>query len=93
MTSVHDTLSIGSVVFALIDPSPGHEIDFNHWYERDHYYTAGAAAPGVFSAGRYIAPRYKASNPGTSTSTGLNWAVHCSAASAESFGRSASSRP
>ena len=57
MASPHDALPIGSVVFALIDPSPGHEIDFNHWYERDHYYTAGAAAPGVFSAGRYIAPR------------------------------------
>jgi hypothetical protein len=52
-----DALPIGSVVFALIDPSPGHEIEFNHWYERDHFYTAGAAAPGVFSAGRYIAPR------------------------------------
>ena len=57
MASLHDALPIGSVVFALIDPSPGHEIDFNHWYERDHFYTAGAAAPGVFSAGRYIAPR------------------------------------
>ena len=45
---------LGSVVFALIDPSPGSEAAFNHWYERDHYYTAGVAAPGVFSAGHFI---------------------------------------
>ncbi len=47
---------IGSVVFALIRPSPGRERAFNRWYERDHYYTAGTAAPGVFSAGRFIEP-------------------------------------
>lgn len=52
-----DTVAIGSVVFALIDPTPGREIAFNRWYERDHYYTAGIAAPGVFAAGRYVAPR------------------------------------
>jgi hypothetical protein len=47
---------IGSVVFALIRPTPGHERAFNRWYERDHYYTAGLAAPGVFSAGRFLHP-------------------------------------
>ena len=48
---------IGSVVFALIEPTPGHELAFNRWYERDHFYTAGMAAPGVFSGGRFIATR------------------------------------
>ncbi len=48
---------LGSVVFALIDPTPGHELAFNDWYERDHYYTVGTAAPGVFSAGRFVATR------------------------------------
>ena len=47
---------IGTVLFALIRPTPGHELDFNHWYERDHYYTTGTAAPGVFSAGRFVQP-------------------------------------
>ena len=47
---------IGSVVFAMIRPTPGHERAFNHWYERDHYYTAGTAAPGVFSAARFVEP-------------------------------------
>lgn len=48
---------IGSVVFALIDPMPGHELAFNDWYERDHFYRAGMAAPGVFSGARFIATR------------------------------------
>ncbi len=48
---------IGSVVFALVDPTPGRELAFNDWYERDHFYTTGTAAPGVFSAGRFIATR------------------------------------
>lgn len=47
---------IGSVVFALIRPTDGHDRAFNHWYERDHFYTAGLAAPGVFSAARFIQP-------------------------------------
>ena len=47
---------IGSVVFAMIRPTPGREVAFNRWYERDHYYTAGTAAAGVFSAGRFIHP-------------------------------------
>ena len=47
---------LGSVILALIRPAPGHARAFNHWYERDHYYTAGTAAPGVFSAGRFIEP-------------------------------------
>ena len=47
---------IGSVVFALIRPTSGHGRAFNHWYERDHYYTTGTAAPGVFSAARFVQP-------------------------------------
>ncbi len=47
---------IGSMVFALIRPTPGHEQAFDRWYGRDHYYTAGLAAPGVFSAGRFVRP-------------------------------------
>ncbi len=47
---------IGSVLFALIRPTEGHDAGFNHWYERDHFYTAGLAAPGVFSGARFIQP-------------------------------------
>ena len=50
---------IGSVVFALIRPAERCDLAFNEWYERDHYYTFGLAAPGVFSAGRYIEPKQR----------------------------------
>lgn len=56
MVDEEGVVRIGSVVFALIRPTPGHELAFNHWYERDHYYTTGLAAPGVFSAGRFVQP-------------------------------------
>jgi hypothetical protein len=51
------TVPIGSVVVALIDPTPGFEAEFDAWYGRDHFYTAGLAAPGVFSAARFVATR------------------------------------
>ena len=51
------TVPIGSVVVALIDPTPGSELAFDAWYGRDHFYTAGLAAPGVFSAARFVATR------------------------------------
>lgn len=56
MVDEDGVVRIGSVVFALIRPTAGHELAFNHWYERDHFYTAGLAAPGVFSAGRFVQP-------------------------------------
>ena len=56
MVDEDGVVRIGSVVFAMIRPTPGHELAFNHWYERDHFYTAGAAAPGVFSAARFVEP-------------------------------------
>lgn len=54
MVDEQGVVRIGSVVFALIRPAPGRARAFNHWYERDHFYTAGLAAPGVFSAARFI---------------------------------------
>ena len=28
----------GSALFTLVDPSKGHEVAYNRWYERDHFY-------------------------------------------------------
>lgn len=54
MVDDHGVVRIGSLVFALIEPARGRARAFNHWYERDHFYTTGLAAPGVFSAARFI---------------------------------------
>jgi hypothetical protein len=42
-------------VFALHEPDPGREQDFNRWYERDHMYIGGILAPWTIGAGRWVA--------------------------------------
>jgi len=27
---------VGGMLFTMVDPEPGHEVDYNRWYERDH---------------------------------------------------------
>ena len=31
-------IEIGSMLLTLVDPEPGHEVAYNRWYERDHFY-------------------------------------------------------
>ena len=44
-------VDLGAGIFALHDPHPGHERDFNRYYERDHMYAAGAPVLAVDSVG------------------------------------------
>ena len=48
-------VDVGHAVFALHEPMPGHERDFNRWYERDHMYIGGVLAPWTIGAARWIA--------------------------------------
>jgi len=52
-----DGVSLGSAIVSLIDPHPGHEREFNDWYERDHMYSCGVAGPHVFAVSRWVATR------------------------------------
>ncbi len=38
-------IDLGAALFSLHDPHPGHERDFNRYYERDHMYAAALLAP------------------------------------------------
>src|SRR5882762_10450063 len=51
-----ETVDVGHAVFALHEPNPGHERDFNRWYERDHMYIGGILAPWTIGATRWAAP-------------------------------------
>ena len=31
-------VAVGSMLFTLVDPHRGREVDYNRWYERDHFY-------------------------------------------------------
>jgi hypothetical protein len=53
---LRERVALGTAVFALIEPRPGHERDFNRWYERDHLFTL-RVAPWTLAATRWVAPR------------------------------------
>jgi hypothetical protein len=61
---VTHTVEIGTAIVAYIEPHEGTELEFNRWYERDHFYAAAMAGPGAFAGGRFVATREcKAARP------------------------------
>ena len=50
-------IEIGSMLLTLVDPEPGHEVAYNRWYERDHFYAGCMVGPWLFSGGRFVATR------------------------------------
>jgi hypothetical protein len=51
------TVEIGTAIVSYIEPHPGQAVEFNRWYERDHFPATVKAGPGVFSAARFVATR------------------------------------
>jgi len=62
-------VQVGSMLFTLVDPHRGHEVAYNRWYERDHFYTGCMVGPWLFAGGRWVATkalkalRYPADSP------------------------------
>jgi hypothetical protein len=54
---VTDPVTIGSAVVAYIEPAAGEAAAFNAWYERDHFYAAAMAGPGMYAGARWVATR------------------------------------
>ncbi|HJP66019.1 MAG TPA: hypothetical protein VKA30_06925 [Actinomycetota bacterium] len=48
---------LGSILFTLVEPHLGHEVDYNRWYERDHFYAGCMVGPGILSGARFVATR------------------------------------
>jgi hypothetical protein len=62
-----DPVTIGTAVVAYIEPYAGRARAFNAWYERDHYYAAAMAGPGMYAGARWVATRAcKAARPSRS---------------------------
>jgi len=63
-------IRVGSLLFTLVQPRPGHEVAFNRWYERDHFYAGCMIGAHQFAGSRYVATRdckalrYGTDNPG-----------------------------
>ena len=48
---------VGSMLFTMVDPHPGHEVAYNRWYERDHFYMGCMVGPWWFAGTRWVSPR------------------------------------
>ncbi len=48
---------VGSCLFTMVDPKHGHEVAYNRWYERDHFYAGCLIGPWLFAGRRWVATR------------------------------------
>ncbi|MFJ5995897.1 hypothetical protein [Streptomyces sp. NPDC092370] len=47
----------GHALITMVEPHPGHEYAYNHWYEDDHYYAGAMAMPWMYAGRRWVATR------------------------------------
>lgn len=45
------------MLFTLVDPNKGHEVAYNRWYERDHFYAGCMIGPWLFAGSRWVSTR------------------------------------
>jgi hypothetical protein len=48
-------IALGSCLVSLLDPTPGQEVAFHRWYERDHFYAGCLIGPWFFAGRRFVA--------------------------------------
>ncbi|MCX7621615.1 MAG: hypothetical protein N2037_12330 [Acidimicrobiales bacterium] len=53
----YDNVLVGTLLFTLVEPHPGHEVAYNRWYERDHFYAGCLIGKGWFAGRRWVATR------------------------------------
>src|ERR687894_679281 len=50
-------VELGSALFTLVEPHKGHEVAYNRWYERDHFYAGCMNGPFYFAGRRWVCTR------------------------------------
>ncbi len=50
-------IELGGALVTLVEPHRGHEVAYNRWYERDHFYSGCMIGAWTLSGGRYVATR------------------------------------
>lgn len=50
-----EPIVLGSMLFTLVEPHRGHEVAYNRWYERDHFYSGCMIGPYQFAGKRFVA--------------------------------------
>ena len=57
MSDVGGEVRLGSMLFTLVEPHRGHEVAYDRWYERDHFYAGCMVGPWLFAGRRFVATR------------------------------------
>ena len=52
-----EPVKLGSMLLTIVEPRRGHEVAYNRWYERDHFYAGCMVGPWLFAGSRWVAPR------------------------------------
>ena len=50
-------IRLGSFLFTMVEPHKGHEVAYNRWYERDHFYAGCMIGAYQFAGARFVATR------------------------------------
>ena len=64
-------IELGTLLFTMVEPHRGHEVEYNRWYEHDHFYSGCMVGADTFAGDRFVATRrlkalrYPASSPMT----------------------------
>lgn len=57
MSDIGGEVRLGTMLFTLVEPHAGHEVAYNRWYERDHFYAGCMVGPWLFAGRRFVATR------------------------------------
>lgn len=54
---IDEPIRVGSMLWVFTDPHRGHELAYNRWYERDHYYGGCMIGAANFAGSRWVGTR------------------------------------
>ena len=50
-------IKLGGALFTMVEPHRGHEVEYNRWYERDHFYAGCMIGAWTISGGGWCPAR------------------------------------
>ena len=54
---IDEPIWVGNILWVFTDPHRGHELAYNRWYERDHFYGGCMVGASNFAGSRWVATR------------------------------------
>ncbi|TFH21380.1 MAG: hypothetical protein E4H05_00200, partial [Acidimicrobiales bacterium] len=50
-------IELGTLLYTMVEPRRGHEVEYNRWYEHDHFYSGCMVGADTFAGDRFVATR------------------------------------